>query len=124
MKKITLAALLTFSAFSIHAAEVTTRSTPLGEIYTNSEGMTLYTFDKDRENLSVCYDDCAKRWPPIVINANTKLMPPFGSAPRRDGKLQLTWNKMPLYLWYKDKAPGETTGDGVNGVWHIVPAGK
>jgi predicted lipoprotein with Yx(FWY)xxD motif len=27
---------------------------------------------------------------------------------------------MPLYLWAKDKKPGDTTGDGVGNVWHTA----
>lgn len=27
---------------------------------------------------------------------------------------------MPLYYWVKDKKPGDVTGDGVNGVWHVA----
>jgi predicted lipoprotein with Yx(FWY)xxD motif len=27
---------------------------------------------------------------------------------------------MPLYLWVKDEKPGDTTGDGVNSVWHVA----
>jgi predicted lipoprotein with Yx(FWY)xxD motif len=26
----------------------------------------------------------------------------------------------PLYTWKNDKAPGDTTGDGVNGTWHLA----
>jgi predicted lipoprotein with Yx(FWY)xxD motif len=27
---------------------------------------------------------------------------------------------MPLYLWQGDKKPGDITGDGVGGVWHLA----
>ncbi|MCB1351011.1 MAG: hypothetical protein KDK11_21085, partial [Maritimibacter sp.] len=27
---------------------------------------------------------------------------------------------MPLYTWVNDTAPGDVTGDGVNGVWHLA----
>jgi hypothetical protein len=32
----------------------------------------------------------------------------------------VTYNHMPLYYWIKDKAPGDTTGQGNNDVWYVV----
>ena len=32
-------------------------------------GMTLYTFDKDSDGKSACYDACAKNWPPYIAAA-------------------------------------------------------
>jgi len=26
----------------------------------------------------------------------------------------------PLYLWSKDQKPGDMTGDGFNGIWHVI----
>jgi predicted lipoprotein with Yx(FWY)xxD motif len=46
----------------------------------------------------------------------------LGTIKRKDGKLQVTYNGMPLYLWVNDKAPGDTTGQNVNGVWFVVNA--
>lgn len=93
-------------------------------ILVNADSMALYTFDKDQNGVSACYDDCEKRWPPVIIESGTTLTPPFSSAARRDGKRQLGWNNMPLYLWFMDRVPGDITGDKVNNVWHIVPIDK
>ena len=39
----------------------------------------------------------------------------------RDGKAVLWANKgKPLYLWSKDQKLGDMTGDGFNGIWHVV----
>jgi predicted lipoprotein with Yx(FWY)xxD motif len=32
----------------------------------------------------------------------------------------VTVNGMPVYLWEKDKAPGDITGQGVGNVWYLV----
>jgi predicted lipoprotein with Yx(FWY)xxD motif len=32
----------------------------------------------------------------------------------------MTRNGIPLYLWSKDQKPGDMTGDGFNGIWHVV----
>jgi predicted lipoprotein with Yx(FWY)xxD motif len=39
----------------------------------------------------------------------------------RDGIAVLWAHKgKPLYLWSKDQKPGDITGDGFNGIWHVV----
>ena len=38
--------------------------TTVGEVLTTSDGLTLYTFDKDKKGVSNCKGDCAKMWPP------------------------------------------------------------
>ena len=38
----------------------------MGKIYTDHNGMTLYTFDKDEAGKSNCYDQCAVNWPPFA----------------------------------------------------------
>jgi len=39
---------------------------------------------------------------------------------RDDGKKQWALKGMPLYYWVKDTKPGETTGEGVMGAWHVA----
>ena len=43
----------------------------------------------------------------------------------KDGKSEKMWayQGQPLYYWIKDKKPGDTTGDGVGSVWHVVKEG-
>ena len=41
----------------------------LGDILTDSKGMTLYLFTKDQENVSNCSGGCATAWPPLVVAA-------------------------------------------------------
>jgi predicted lipoprotein with Yx(FWY)xxD motif len=38
---------------------------------------------------------------------------------RDDGKMQWAYDGKPLYTFKNDK-PGEMTGDGKGGVWHMV----
>src|SRR5579871_4774679 len=37
-----------------------------GSYMTDFQGMTLYTFDKDTQGVSNCYNGCAKAWPPYT----------------------------------------------------------
>jgi predicted lipoprotein with Yx(FWY)xxD motif len=34
--------------------------------------------------------------------------------------LQWAYKGTPLYLWSKVHKPGDMTGDGFNGLWHVV----
>jgi len=51
----------------------------------------------------------------------------LGTTTRTDGKVEVTYAGHPLYYFQKDKAPGDITGQGVNGFgdlwWVLTPAG-
>ena len=104
----------------------------LGQILVDDKGMTLYLFVKDTGTSSTCYDQCATFWPPLLTTgtpqagtgANQSLL---GTTTRTDGKVEVTYAGHPLYYFQKDKAPGDITGQGVNGFgdlwWVLTPAG-
>ena len=94
--------------------------TPGGEVYADSRGMTLYVFDKDEPGKSNCTGECAAKWPPLAAPAGSTAAGPFAPITRADGTLQWALDGRPLYLWVKDTAPGQMTGDGVGGVWHAA----
>ncbi len=85
-------------------------------------GMTLYTFDRDTpgSGKSACNGPCAANWPPLMAAEIDKPNGDFTVVTRDDGKKQWAVKGKPLYYWIKDNKPGEKTGDGVQGVWHIV----
>jgi predicted lipoprotein with Yx(FWY)xxD motif len=89
-------------------------------VLTDANGMTLYTFDKDTPGVSNCYDDCAAKWPPLFAADDAKDEGEFTVVTRTDGTKMWAHEGWPLYLWVKDTAPGETTGDMVGGVWHTA----
>lgn len=97
-----------------------------GDYLVAANGFTLYLFANDEAGVSNCADQCAENWPPLLtLPGETLTLGPglegeLGSIERADGALQVTYNGMPLYLWVQDTAPGETTGDGVGGVWTLV----
>ena len=82
--------------------------------------MTLYTFDNDSPGLSSCYGGCAQNWPPLLAPARTSLGKGYSLIARTDGTMQVAYKKQPLYLWVQDMQPGQMSGDGVGGVWHIA----
>ncbi len=86
---------------------------------TAGNGMTLYTFDKDSAGTSACYDDCAVNWPPYLVEAGASA-DGLTAIARADGTQQWAKDGAPLYFWIGDTAPGDMTGDGVGGVWHVA----
>ncbi len=88
---------------------------------TAPNGMTLYTFDKDAIGVSNCYDSCAAAWPPYTAPSASQIEGSTMTAiQRKDGTFQWARDGAPLYFWQGDRAPGDKTGDGAGGVWHIA----
>lgn len=94
--------------------------TAKGDVLADAKGMTLYTFDKDKSGMSACYDECARKWPPLAAAKGAKEHGEFTLVKRKDGTMQWAHKGMPLYLWQNDKKTGDVTGDGVGGVWHLA----
>ena len=91
-------------------------------VLTDPAGMTLYVFDKDvpGSGKSACNGECAQKWPPLTAAATDKPSGDYTMITRDDGSMQWTYKGKPLYLWSRDQKPGDTTGDGVNNVWHAA----
>jgi len=102
----------------------------LGKILVDGKGMTLYIFTNDGPNKSNCTGDCLAKWPPLLTQGKPILgdgIDPslVGTAQLADGSMIVTYNKMPLYYWYKDTKAGDDLGQGVGSVWFVVsPDGK
>jgi predicted lipoprotein with Yx(FWY)xxD motif len=114
-------------------AVVSTANTSLGRILVNSQGRTLYLFGKDRNGKSACSSQCAAFWPPLITTGKPRVSAGaraslVGTTKRADGRMQVTYNHHPLYTFAKDKAKGQTNGEGITafgGQWNAVsPAGS
>lgn len=89
-------------------------------VLTDAKGMTLYIFDNDKAGVSNCYDQCAVNWPPLMADAAAKPAGDFTVVDRKDGTKMWAYKTLPLYFWKNDKKPGDISGDGVGGVWHLA----
>ena len=91
-------------------------------VYTNTAGMTLYTFDKDPagSGKSVCNGPCAANWPPLFAEESARAEADWSIITRDDGRRQWAYKGKPLYLWVKDQKPGDRTGDGFNNAWRLA----
>lgn len=112
-----------------HRVSVKASSHPqLGNVVTDGEGRTLYIFLRDEPGEpSVCEGPCADRWPPLVVDGEEVptgmgIRGQVGLMRRADGRVQLTYEGLPLYYWHQDSQPGDAKGQGVGGVWFVVPA--
>ena len=87
------------------------------DFLTNSEGKSVYIFDKDEPNKSNCDTDCQKRWTKVegimTHSPDIKLI---------EGTEQLAYRKHPLYTFNKDEVPGDVKGDNFRTTWHLVYA--
>ena len=99
---------------------IKTMDTAKGEVLTDAKGMSLYTFDKDAVGVSNCYGDCAVKWPPVTAAAGVVAADDFSLVTRKDGAQQSAFKGMPLDLGQGDKKPGDVSGDGIGGVWHLA----
>ena len=104
----------------------------IGKILVDSQGRTLYLFERDSGTKSTCTGACAAEWPPLRatgkptasdgVNASV-----VATSARSDGKPQVSYNGHPVYLFSADRRAGDTNGQGVNafgGLWYVLsPAG-
>jgi predicted lipoprotein with Yx(FWY)xxD motif len=101
-------------------------SPKLGDFLVDPKGMTLYVYSKDTAGVSNCAGDCLASWPALVATgdmmAGAGVSGKLGEITRADGTKQVTYNDMPLYTFSGDKSAGDTTGQGVGGVWLVAPA--
>jgi predicted lipoprotein with Yx(FWY)xxD motif len=104
----------------------------VGTIYTNAQGMALYSPAQEASGKIMCTGSCTSVWIPLAPPANGSPTKGPGVAgtlsiiTRPDGTKQVALNGAPLYRFYLDSAPGAVNGNGVNdsfgGVsftWHV-----
>ena len=107
------------------AATVKTASATPGTILVDASGKTLYSFANDQGTTAGCTGGCATIWPPLMATGT-----PVGGSGVDAAKLssastgQVVYNGHLLYTYSQDAAPGDTKGQGLGGVWHVVaPSG-
>src|SRR5689334_20889940 len=105
----------------------TTQATRAGTVLlADNHGLTLYYYSADKRGSgkSVCTGGCATAWPPLAAPvkapAGVRLPGPLGIITRPGGLRQVTINGLPIYLYAGDKAPGQETGNGMAGSWHVI----
>lgn len=105
-------------------AIVTTGTTDVGDVLTNSGGRSLYGFTPDVDGTPTCNDGCAEAWPPVSVDSAqlpAGLDPAiFSVVQRDDGSNQLAAGGWPLYLFASDIVAGDINGQEAGGTWFLV----
>jgi len=94
---------------------------PKGWTYRQSPGnYPLYYYDRDAANVSNCYDECTARFIPLPAPASAKPLGEWSVVTRKDGRKQWAYQSHPVYTLLDDSVQSPT-GDGAEGVWHLMP---
>jgi predicted lipoprotein with Yx(FWY)xxD motif len=94
-------------------------------VLVDGSGRTLYAFAHGVD----CAGKCADAWPPLLAHGDVTAKDgsgvdekKLGTAERKDGSSQVTYDDEPLYLYAADD-PGKARGAGANafgGAWDVV----
>lgn len=99
----------------------TDSSASIGAYLIGDNGMTLYTYSRDKAGVSNCTGSCAQAWPPYTIpvgmtpNLQAGVTGAASTITRADGTVQVTYKGMPLYFFVGDTTSGAVTGNGQEG---------
>ena len=106
---------------------ITARRSQYGPILTDATNRTIYLFTRDGSRASACYGACATTWPPVLTKGSPRrtggLTAALGTIRRRDGTIQVTYNRHPLYYYIHDVKPGQILCQNVDefgGTWLVV----
>jgi len=100
-------------------------TTKIGKVLADSKGDTLYWYGKDMKGgPSTCAGACLSAWPAVTGTPAAAMGVTFagklGSVKDANGTVQATYNGYPLYTYAEDMTPGETSGNGAGGIWHVI----
>lgn len=102
------------------------RDARFGNILVRPDRQALYFWNVEKRDFKVhCTGSCAAAWPPLLVRDASRVPTRvagvkgrFGTIRRPDGKLQVTFNRLPLYT-YAHERPNQVLCDDVGG-WFVV----
>ena len=114
------------AAATAKAPVVKQRDARFGNILVRPDHKALYFWNVEKRDFKVhCTGSCAAAWPPLLVRAASQVPVSvagvkgrFGTIRRPGGKLQVTFNRLPLYT-YAHEGPNQVLCDDVNG-WFVV----
>ena len=122
-----LAALLATAGSAASAAPVIKlKDSRFGNILATRRHQALYFWNVEKKDFKVhCTGACAKAWPPLLVRTASAVPArvagvkgAFGVIRRPGGKLQVTFNRLPIYT-YAHEGPNQVLCDNVGG-WFVV----
>ena len=113
----------TTSVTTSYTISVATKDS-VGGFLVDGKGVTLYWTTRDAVGQSDITGAVLANWPAFyassIVVPSSLSAADFSSIMRSDGSNQTTYKGWPLYYFIGDKAPGDTLGQGIGGVWSVV----
>ena len=111
------------------APVVVLKDATFGRILARRDHQALYYWQVEKKagGKVRCTGSCAKRWPPLIVKSSAAVPKRiagarglFGTVRRPDGRVQVTYKKLPLYT-YAHEGPNQVLCNDVDG-WFVVKA--
>jgi predicted lipoprotein with Yx(FWY)xxD motif len=110
---------------------ISTATTSLGTVLTDSKGFTLYYFLPEKSStIGACTGGCLSAWPPLVVTGTptaaagaTGALATASIMVSGAAATEVTYNGWPLHTFSSDSASGQTGGNGVEGKWFAAMPG-
>ncbi len=95
------------------------RQVATGRMVLSTSGFSVYSWDKDGANVSNCFEDCLRKWTPVLAGEFSQPQGEWTIIQRSPGVRQWAFRKKPLYTLVGDPRPGSLRGSDEAG-WHNV----
>jgi predicted lipoprotein with Yx(FWY)xxD motif len=113
------------------APTVSTGTTSLGTVLTDSQGMTLYYFLPEKGGkLGACDASCLKTWPPVTVTGSptsssgvTGTLGVASITVSGVAESEVTYNSWPLHRYAGDSSAGQANGQNIANVWFAAEPG-
>ncbi|MEQ9448099.1 MAG: hypothetical protein RLN70_04220, partial [Rhodospirillaceae bacterium] len=92
-----------------------------GQVLTNAEGMTLYTFSEETAGaMPLCRGECTSTWQPHLAPEIANPIGDFTVVRRDDGINQWAYKGKPLYTYVGDHEAGDALGEYADARWNVA----
>lgn len=95
------------------------KTTAAGRLLTTDKNFSLYRYDKDQPEMSMCDADCTRTWTPATAPALARSQGEWSVIERSAGVRQWAFRKMPLYTYVLDELSWSLEGSDIPG-WSNV----
>ena len=100
-----------------------TADAKLGDILVDTNGRTLYQFEKDQGTTSACTGACANAWPALSATGAPTAGAGLDASKIGSANGQVTYAGHLLYFYSGDAKPGDTIGASIPGWAAVSPTG-
>jgi predicted lipoprotein with Yx(FWY)xxD motif len=101
-----------------------TKDSKLGDILVDTNGRTLYLFEKDQGTTSACTGACSNAWPALKVTGTPTAGTGLDASKIGSANGQVTYAGHLLYFYSGDGKPGDTIGASIPNFAAVSPAGN